>query len=73
MTEDRRAFDPFAPPPLASEAQPAPKPATEQVEELPSDLDYLRKDALVALAEQRNLDSSGTRPELIDRLRASQG
>jgi hypothetical protein len=71
MTEDRRAFDPFAPPPLATASEPA--PATTQAEDLPADLRYLSKPELVTLAEQRNLDPSGTRPELIDRLLASQG
>lgn len=73
MTEDRRAWDPFAPPPAEEPKSAAAEPeaGTEAVEpgELPSDLDYLKKPELQALAEKRNLDTSGTRPELIARLR----
>lgn len=61
-----RPWDPFAPKTrrrLARKAVPAP------VVELPEDLDDLRKPELVALAQERGLDTDGTRAVLIGRLR----
>ena len=59
---DRRAWDPFAPAPRRPRAQPA-------QDDLPEDLDELKKADLVALAEKRGLDTDGTRAVLIARLR----
>lgn len=89
MTADERwRHDPWAPPaPVAALTgavvpvparveEPAPAadsaPAAGSVVELP-DLDDLRKAELVALATERGLDTSGTRAELIARLRAAAG
>lgn len=69
---DRRAYDPFAPAPPAAGPAPAP-PAQAERQPLPGNLDDLRKPELVALAEQRGVDSSGTRVEIIARLRAAAG
>jgi hypothetical protein len=59
---DRRRWDPFAPAPRRLRVQPA-------RDDLPEDLDDLKKADLVALAEQRGLDTDGTRATLIARLR----
>lgn len=76
-TEDRRAYDPFAPPPVEEPKQeahqPEPEKNTAEPAGLPSDLKYLSKPDLQALAEERKLDTSGTRPELIARLRDHAG
>lgn len=71
MTNERWRYDPFAPPPSLTGVvrPPAVDDGTDAA--LPEDLDDLRKAELVALAEQRGVDTSGTRAELIARLRAS--
>jgi hypothetical protein len=81
---DRRAWDPFAPHPRRTE-QPSsteqPRSSTEQppsgarlpaaAPAIPAKhrLDAMRKDDLVALAAAHGLDTAGTRPDLIARLR----
>jgi hypothetical protein len=65
---DRRAHDPFAPHPRRA-AVPAPPPRPPRV--VPKGLDDMRKVALVALADAWGLDTSGTRPELISRIRGA--
>jgi hypothetical protein len=62
---DRRAWDPFAPQPRPSHT-PTPRQATT---ELPAGLDALRKPDLIALAAQHGLNTTGTRTDLITRLR----
>jgi hypothetical protein len=57
-------WDPFAAPPAP---EPKPEPRAEE-----QDFDDLRKPELIALAEKRDLDSTGTRAEIIARLRAAQ-
>lgn len=72
-TEDRRAWDPYAAPPIAA-PEPEPQPElAESPDALPADLDALRKPELIALAEQHGLDSSGTKAEIIARLLDAQG
>lgn len=74
MTLDRREHDPFAPHPPAPRAvpddtppcQPGPAQPTPEADHL----DGLRKAQLVQLAEERGIDSDGTRADLIERLRA---
>jgi hypothetical protein len=75
---DRRAWDPFAPHPRRTEQ---PRSSVEQqssgatlpaaVPTIPAKhrLDAMRKSDLVALAEAHGLDTAGTRPDLIARLR----
>jgi hypothetical protein len=41
-----------------------------EVEQTPPDFDELKKDELVALAEQRGIDSSGNKPDIIARLKS---
>lgn len=74
--EDRSSFDPFAPPPATKPAvTDAVAPTTDQApsstehSDLPEDLDELRKAELVELAEERGLDTEGTKAEIIERLR----
>jgi hypothetical protein len=66
VTIDRRAWDPFAPHPRPNHHTAA---APQDGAGLPSGLDTMRKPDLVALAEQRDLDTSGTRADLIARIR----
>ncbi|GAA0897718.1 SAP domain-containing protein [Pseudonocardia zijingensis] len=66
MTVDRRAWDPFAPHSRPNHHAAAPR---QDGAGLPSGLDTMRKPELVALAEQRGLDTSGTRADLIGRIR----
>lgn len=82
MTEDRRAWDPFAPPPPPpAAAAPATLAAHAPVatsglltsDPPPDGLDDLRKPELIALAQERELESSGTRADIIARLRDAQG
>jgi len=59
-----RPWDPYAPAPTgqAPAGQPAPEPPGD-------DLDGLSKARLVDRAERAGLSTSGTKPELIERLR----
>jgi SAP domain len=81
---DRRAWDPFAPHPRSTERpssteqhrssverQPSGTPLPAAVPTIPAKhrLDAMRKSDLVALAEAHGLDTAGTRPDLIARLR----
>jgi hypothetical protein len=82
---DRRAWDPFAPHPRSTEQRQSsteqPRSRTEQqpsgatlpaaAPTIPAKhrLDAMRKADLVALTEAHGLDTAGTRPELIARLR----
>lgn len=70
MSDERWRHDPFAPPPSALTGVIQPPAA---VNELPSDdgLDDLKKAELVALAKERGLDTSGNKPDLIERLRSA--
>jgi hypothetical protein len=85
---DRRAWDPFAPHPRPTREtvsrEPAPQHAPAEPEPLPLPaavpaipakhrLDAMRKADLVALAEAHGLDTTGTRPALIARLREATG
>lgn len=70
MTEDRRGHDPYAPPPAALTGVIQP-PDVNAPAGLPDDLDDLKKADLVALAEQHGLDTSGTKADLIARLRGA--
>lgn len=64
---DRRAHDPFAP----ADVEPTPAArATHDDDGLPTGLDQMKKAELQKLAQERHLDTDGTRPELIERLRA---
>lgn len=58
-----RPWDPFSP-----HTSTGPPPARRV--ELPTDLPYLRKADLIELAEQHGVDPSGSRVDLINRLRA---
>jgi hypothetical protein len=71
MSNERWRYDPFAPPPSLTGAVQPPAVDDEPDVALPDGLDDLRKAELVALAGERGLDTSGTRAELIARLRAS--
>jgi hypothetical protein len=42
-----------------------------EVEQTPPDFDGMKKDELVALAEERGIDSSGNKPDIIARLKGS--
>jgi hypothetical protein len=68
---ERWRYDPFAPPPSLTGVVQPPAVDDEPDGALPDDLDDLKKAELIALAEERSLDTSGTRAELIARLRAS--
>lgn len=82
MTADRTAYDPFAPPPARAPA-PAPAVAEPVVEapsaadlddisaQLPSDLDDITKDDLIALAELADVATYGTKQAIADRIRAA--
>jgi hypothetical protein len=41
-----------------------------EVEQTPPDFDELKKDELIALAEERGIDSSGNKPDIIARLKS---
>lgn len=73
-TEDRRAHDPWAPAPTALLGVVAPPDAElPPADDAPDDdLDELRKPELVELAEQRGVDATGTKTDIIARLRAPQ-
>lgn len=78
---DRRRADPFAPRPRTRETPPPPAPpppsppaapvAAPGAEQGP-DLESLRKPELIHLAEQRGLNTGGTKADLIARLRATE-
>lgn len=63
---DRRRWDPWAPHPRRRRVEQPPAPVRDN---LPADLDDLKKADLVALAGKRGLDTDGTRATLIARLR----
>lgn len=72
MTEDRRIYDPWAPPPASltgvvqpPAAKPDSKPARDD-----DGLDDLKKAELVAMADDLGVDSSGNKADIIARLRA---
>lgn len=75
MTVDRRTLDPFAPPPAPQPVQARPAPAAlahglvhEHDDEFLG-LAQMRKADLQALARRHDLDDTGNRDDLIDRLR----
>jgi hypothetical protein len=51
------------------EPDPAPAQALEAEQTADVNLDELKKDELVALAEERGIDSSGNKPDIIARLK----
>lgn len=57
--------------PTAAPAKPVKAAAPPEPE--PSDYDALKKDDLIEAAEKRELDSSGTKADIIDRLEADDG
>jgi hypothetical protein len=71
---DRRGYDPYAPPPASLTGVVQPPEAFEEpapsAPAAPSDnLDSLLKAELQGLADDRGLDTSGTKAQLIARLR----
>lgn len=78
MTEDRRVYDPWAPPPPAAltgviqppadDTKAAATPATPAAGD--DGLDELKKAELVAMADDLGVDSSGIKADIIARLRA---
>lgn len=83
-SNDRRVWDPFAPPPTAAPAsaveQPSPDSepaaagrAAEAAALLPDDLDDIKKPDLIALAELADVPTYGTKDEIADRIREAAG
>ena len=74
MTEDRRAYDPFAPPPAVmtgavqppTDDEPVAAPATDGLEDMP------RAD-LIKLAERHDVATYGTKSMIAARIREAQG
>lgn len=81
MTIDRRAWDPWAPPPRPQpvavgrhakpDVVPEPKPAAVETEPEPEGLDALKRAELNALAREHDIDHIGTRADLVARLAAA--
>lgn len=85
-SNDRRVWDPFAPPPTTTSAsasaaeQPSPDSepapagrAAEAAALLPDDLDDIKKADLIALAELADVPTYGTKDEIADRIREAAG
>jgi hypothetical protein len=67
--DDLRAVRPEESGGQTVEPDPAPAQAVEAEQTADVNLDELKKDELVALAEERGIDSSGNKPDIIARLR----
>jgi hypothetical protein len=67
--DDLRAVRPEESGGQTVEPDPAPAQAVEAEQTADVNLDELKKDELVALAEERGLDSSGNKPDIIARLK----
>jgi hypothetical protein len=69
--DDLRAVRPEESGGQTVEPDPAPAQAVEAEQTPDVNLDELKKDELVALAEERGIDSSGNKPDIIARLKGS--
>jgi hypothetical protein len=69
--DDLRAVRPEESGGQTVEPDPAPAQAVEAEQTADVNLDELKKDELVALAEERGIDSSGNKPDIIARLRGA--
>jgi hypothetical protein len=69
--DDLRAVRPEESGGQTVEPDPAPAQAVEAGQTADVNLDELKKDELVALAEERGIDSSGNKPDIIARLKDS--
>jgi hypothetical protein len=67
--DDLRAVRPEESGGQTVEPDPAPAQAVEAEQTADVNLDELKKDELVALAEERGIDSSGNKPDIIARLK----
>jgi hypothetical protein len=67
--DDLRAVRPEESGGQTVEPDPAPAQAVEAEQTPDVNLDELKKDELVALAEERGIDSSGNKPDIIARLK----
>jgi hypothetical protein len=67
--DDLRAVRPEESGGQTVEPDPAPAQAVEADQAADVNLDELKKDELVALAEERGIDSSGNKPDIIARLK----
>jgi hypothetical protein len=67
--DDLRAVRPEESGGQTVEPDPAPAQAVEAEQTAEVNLDELKKDELVALAEERGIDSSGNKPDIIARLK----
>jgi hypothetical protein len=67
--DDLRAVRPEESGGQTVEPDPAPAQAVEAEQAADVNLDELKKDELVALAEERGIDSSGNKPDIIARLK----
>jgi hypothetical protein len=67
--DDLRAVRPEESGGQTVESDPAPAQAVEAEQAADVNLDELKKDELVALAEERGIDSSGNKPDIIARLK----
>jgi hypothetical protein len=69
--DDLRAVRPEESGGQTVEPDPAPAQAVEAEQTADVNLDELKKDELVALAEERGIDSSGNKPDIIARLKGA--
>jgi hypothetical protein len=69
--DDLRAVRPEESGGQTVEPDAAPAQAVEAEQTADVNLDELKKDELVALAEERGIDSSGNKPDIIARLKGS--
>jgi hypothetical protein len=69
--DDLRAVRPEESGGQTVEPDPAPAQPVEAAQTADVNLDELKKDELVALAEERGIDSSGNKPDIIARLKGA--